>query len=306
MIDKLNDSYKIILKDNKYVSINYDNIDKLISTFDSNSITYWLDSNPYNILDIGIEDIINFLLIYHTIGDYCFFGDPKWEIDTINGKMDGSFAIMYLIVERYKKNKDFNMTFSEFSDFLKGNVEIPLLKNRYDNLVIMNEFIKKNGSFYKLISDYNTDIDLFEFIISNLSYFKDESYYDNKEILFYKRAQLLVSDILHVFESIDNRVVDYSHLIGCADYKIPQVLRCYGCISFSKELEELVDNKILIEEGSLEELSIRCSTLEVINYIYLKLNKKYQRMDINDYLWLLSQDKSKMNKPYHRTITSHY
>ena len=306
IFDKLNSSFKLVLENNNLVTIDYKKVDELINTFDSNSITYWLDSNPFNILNMNVESIINFLLIYHTIGDYCFFGNPKWEIDTVNGKMDGSFAIMYLIIERFKINNDFNMSFSEFSDLLKGNVEIPLLKNRYDNLVIMNDFIRKNGSFYDLIKNYNSDINLFSFIINNFSYFKDVSIFHDNEILYYKRAQLLVSDILHVLKSKTGIDVDYSHLIGCADYKIPQVLRCYGCIKFSKELEDKVDNMILIDENSIEELSIRSATLEVINYIYLKLNKKFYRMDINDYLWLLSQDKVMMNKPYHRTITNHY
>ncbi len=306
IFDKLNSSFKLVLENNNLVTIDYKKVDELINTFDSNSITYWLDSNPFNILNMNVESIINFLLIYHTIGDYCFFGNPKWEIDTVNGKMDGSFAIMYLIIERFKINNDFNMSFSEFSDLLKGNVEIPLLKNRYDNLVIMNDFIRKNGSFYDLIKNYNSDIELFSFIINNFSYFKDVSIFHDNEILYYKRAQLLVSDILHVLKSKTGIDVDYSHLIGCADYKIPQVLRCYGCIKFSKELEDKVDNMILIDENSIEELSIRSATLEVINYIYLKLNKKFYRMDINDYLWLLSQDKVMMNKPYHRTITNHY
>lgn len=306
IFDKLNSSFKLVLENNNLVTIDYKKVDELINTFDSNSITYWLDSNPFNILNMNVESIINFLLIYHTIGDYCFFGNPKWEIDTVNGKMDGSFAIMYLIIERFKINNDFNMSFSEFSDLLKGNVEIPLLKNRYDNLVIMNDFIRKNGSFYDLIKNYNSDIELFSFIINNFSYFKDVSIFHDNEILYYKRAQLLVSDILHVLKSKTGIDVDYSHLIGCADYKIPQVLRCYGCIKFSKELEDKVDNMILIDENSIEELSIRSATLEVINYIYLKLNKKFYRMDINDYLWLLSQDKVMMNKTYHRTITNHY
>ena len=47
-------------------------------------------------------------------------------------------------------------------------------------------------------------------------------------------------------------------------------------------------------------------TLKVIHYIYEKLGKKYDRMDINDFIWLLGQDKSKMIKPYHRTLTKHY
>ena len=77
-------------------------------------------------------------------------------------------------------------------------------------------------------------------------------------------------------------------------------------LEFSDSLKEKVDSKIEIAECSLEEIEIRANTLKVINYIYEKINKEYSRMDINDFIWLLGQDKAKMTKPYHRTLTKHY
>lgn len=307
LIDELNTSYKYVCDNSKNVKINYDKIDNMINQIKNSSVDYWLDSNPYNLMDMDISEIINFLFIYHAVGDYCFWGNPKWEVKTEIGTMDGSYAIMYLILNRFKSNNDFEMSFDEFKDLLKGNVTIPLLEDRYQNLVKMNEFLKsKNKTFYELIKELNIDSDLFEFIVNNLDYFKDVSNYDGKEILFYKRAQLLTSDILHVREKKGNAKVDYSHLIGCADYKIPQVMRCYRMLEFSDSLCEKVDSKIELKEGSLEEVEIRANTLKVIDYIYEKLNKEYSRMDINDFIWLLGQDKSKMIKPYHRTLTKHY
>lgn len=43
------------------------------------------------------------------------------------------------------------------------------------------------------------------------------------------------------------------------------------------------------------------STSDIINFLLI-----YHTMDINDFIWLLGQDKSKMTKPYHRTLTNHY
>ena len=307
LTEKLTTSYKMVCENAKHVKINFEKVDEMIEQLKNSSIAYWLDSNPYGLLDMNLEDIINFLLIYHTIGDYCFWGDPKWEIETPEGVLDGSFAIMYLVIQHFQKNQNFDMSFEEFSKLLKGNVEIPLLQNRYDNLVIMNDFLKKHKkSFYEMIKDTTSDIELVEFLIKELPYFEDVSVYDEKEIYFYKRAQLLTSDILHVMEKKEKRKIDYSHIIGCADYKIPQVMRCYGMLEFDEELANKVDNKIELEENSREEIEIRAADLAIINYIYEKLEKKQSRMDINDFIWLLGQDKSKMTKPYHRTLTSHY
>ena len=307
LIDRLNISYRKVCDNSQTVKINYSKIDGMINQIRNSSVAYWLDSNPYGIMDMDVESIVNFLFIYHTIGDYCFWGDPKWKVQTNLGTMDGSYAIMYLILNRFKSNSNFEMSFYEFKELLKGNVTIPLLEDRYNNLVYMNEYLKKSGkSFYDRIKDLNIDSQLFEFIVSNLDYFKDVSTYDGEEILFYKRAQLLTSDILHVREKKEKIYVDYSHLIGCADYKIPQVMRCYGMLEFSDSLAYKVDNKIELEEGSKEEVEIRANALKVIDYIYKELDRKYSHMDINDFIWLLGQDKSKMTKLYHRTLTNHY
>ena len=54
------------------------------------------------------------------------------------------------------------------------------------------------------------------------------------------------------------------------------------------------------------EIEIRANDLIVIDYIANKLDNKVTRSDINDYIWCLGQDKIKMLKPYHRTLTNHY
>ena len=83
-------------------------------------------------------------------------------------------------------------------------------------------------------------------------------------------------------------------------------MRCMGILEFSDKLANLVDNKIELKEGSEMEVEIRANDLVVLDYMAEKLNERISRMDLNDYIWLLGQDKSKMTKPYHRTLTIHY
>lgn len=307
LLSKIKESTKFVSNNSKYVRINYEKIDEILVNGEFNDIRYWLDSNPFGLLDMNYRDIINFLLLYHTIGDFCFWGDPKWEIDSEVGKLDGSYAIMYILINRFKNNNDFNMSYEDFADMLKGNVEIPLLKERYNCLVEMNSYLDSIGrDFYDEIKDIKVDIELLDYIVSNFSYFKDESTYEGETIYFYKRAQLIVSDILHVRKMLENIQVDYSNLLGCADYKIPQVMNSLGMLDYDYNLEYKLATRVEIEEGDPMEVEIRANDLVVIDYIYEKLDGKVCRMDINDYIWLLGQDKSKINKNYHRTKTIHY
>lgn len=308
LLEQICETTKYVSEHSQYVKINYQRLDEIIAAGDFDTIGYWLDSNPFGLLDLSYREIINFLLVYHTIGDYCFWGDPKWEIQTNDGEvLDGSYAIMYLLIQRFKEGKSFAMSMLTFSTLLDGNVEIPLLKERYACLCEMNCYLDSLGTdFYDAIQDMKDDVSLLDYLVEHLSYFKDEWDYQGKKVYFYKRAQLLTSDILHVRKMIEKVDVSYSHLVGCADYKIPQVMRCQGILEFNEELSHLVDSKQELEAGSPMEIEIRANNLVVIDYIAKKLNEKVARMDINDYIWLLGQDKSKMVKPYHRTLTICY
>ena len=78
---------------------------------------------------MGIEKIVNFLLIFESIG-FSFWGNPKWTIDLNGNSKDGSDALLYLMINYVKNNNstDFsNITFYEFRNIFLGNVDIPLL-----------------------------------------------------------------------------------------------------------------------------------------------------------------------------------
>ena len=305
ILNKIKESIYYVKDNAEYVEINYKALDEIIKNINLENNIHWLISNPFGILNMDIKDIMYYLLVLHTIGDYCFWGDNKWSIETSDGVLDGTYAIMYLILKRMQSKKSFNMTKNEFKEFLKGNNEIPLLDDRYKNLCIMNEYLK-GRNFYDLIKDKKKDSELLVYLTQNLPYLKDVSIYQGESIYFYKRAQLMVSDILHIREYIEKVDVDYANLMGCADYKIPQVLNNLGVLIYSKDLDNKIMARQELKENSEEEIEIRACDLVVIDYIYQKLNGKISRMDINDYLWLLGQDKKKITKPYHRTLTNHY
>lgn len=157
MLEKIKESCNYVAKNSKYVSINYDVLDEYIKHIDLRNLKFWLSSNPYNLFDMDIDKIINFMLIFDSI-DYCFWGQPKWTIETLEGKKDGCDALLYALLNYVKKvdKVDFsNVSFKEFSDILKGNVDIPFLKERYDTVVSICDIVNKkmNGNFYNYIKN---------------------------------------------------------------------------------------------------------------------------------------------------------
>lgn len=308
--DKILDSCKYVVDNSKYVKINEDKINELDLNMDLSKPNHWLMGNPYGILNYDINELIHFLFIFGSI-DCSFWGEPKWQIED-NGKfVDGAFGLLYVITKIKKElgHLDFTkISYELFDEYFTGNVKIPLIEERYQIVREVSKVIndKFNGNIYEKIKDMTNDIDLFNFIISNFPCFKDERTYDGKTIYFYKLAQLLTSDILHLRKELENIDVDYSHLVGCSDYKIPQVLRGLGILDYNLELANLVNNKIEILENSKYEIEIRASMIIVINMIKEKLDGNIAAIDINDIIWGMGQDKSKKLKPYHLTRTLNY
>lgn len=309
MLDKIKSSCKYVVENSQHVKIDYSKLDDFIANIDCNNLKNWLLYNPYNLLDLDIETLVNFLLVFESI-DYSFWGQPKWTIETEDGLKDGSDALLYDMLKYAKKlgNATFNdVSFNEFRNILKGNIEIPFLEERYKTISEINEIVNKkmSGNFYKYIKNITSDTELFNLIINNFESFKDERIYDGKVIYFYKLAQLLTSDILHLREEIEKITVDYSNLIGCADYKIPQVLRALGITEYDKELSYMVDNKKEIEISSKYEVEIRASQIFVLGYIKNRLNS-FKSVDINDFLFNYSKKLKNIVKPYHLCRNKNY
>lgn len=309
MLDKIRSTCKYVVDNSTYVKINYNKLDDFIKTIAPSNLKSWILYNPYNILELDIETLINFLLIFQSI-DYSFWGQPKWKINTEEGIKDGSDALLYIMLKYVKetKNTDFStMTIEEFKKLLEGNIEIPLLQERYNTVYNISKTVSEqmNGSFYKYIKNVYTDTELFNIIISNFKSFKDERTYKGKTIYLYKLAQLLTSDILHIREEAEGIQVDYSNLVGCSDYRIPQTLRALDILEYNEELSAIIDKQEPIEISSEYEVEIRSNQLVVIDYITNKLDNA-KSIDINDYLYMYSKKIKDIAKPYHLCRNTNY
>lgn len=284
MLDKVLETSKFVVDNAKQVTINYDKVNGLIDKLLEFNNVHYLTKVPYPIYDMETCDIVNFLLIYDSI-DFSFWGNPKWTIDINSNKLDGGIALLHCIYNLFEGRSSLdvykeieNMSLEKFRKILNGNVEIPLLKERYNIIVNIAKIVNKNmnGNFYSYIKNMDNDKDIFNVIIDNFSSFQDIRKYKGHTIYFYKLAQLLTSDILHVIERKENRKVNYSNLVGCTDYKIPQVLEGVGILEYDDTLSLLLDSKTEMEENSEYEVEIRASMLVVINYIYERINRRIE------------------------------
>lgn len=73
---EIKNTCRFVMNSSEHVKINYCKLDKFIKNIDCSNLENWLMSNPYNLLDLDTETIVNLLLVFECIC-YSFWGDPK-------------------------------------------------------------------------------------------------------------------------------------------------------------------------------------------------------------------------------------
>ena len=317
-IDVVKTTTKNVVNNAKHVNISTESIKQFVSKRPP-KYGHWLDNFPW-LTSMGNYSILMDIIFAFNSISFCYWGDPKWEKCIFDKDVDGSHLLLmclkeavYNDINALKPLSLTKMNYDKFIDMLKGAQHLKYIKERYQNLKRLGNLMcrKYDGNYYEFLNYSRGDVvKLFEIIVNDLSGFKDCSIYNGYKVCYYKRAQLLISDINYCMKkSGHDEINGVNRLTACADYKIPKMLRMFGIISYDETLSLQVDEKNEIKEGSSEENEIRSATIvsiEIIKNEYNKLGVNTTSMNINDDLWILSQTMSSKTKPYHRTRTMKY
>jgi len=318
-MNKILETTKFVIENAKYVKINQKAINEFCKVFERSHISHWINHTPFDISNLKDNEKVSFLLIFNSIS-FSYWGEPKWTIEYKGEKVDGAFGMISALGKAIENKIPIlnmkwlaNISEDDFEKITKGNTKIPLSNTRLKILREIGQITMKSldGDFTKLINKAKGDvIKLLDLIILTFPSFNDEVTYKGKKVYFYKRAQLLISDIYQIFKGKGmGNLSNINQLTACADYKLPMVLRKLGILEYSEDLAKKIDNKIEIQKDSEEETEIRASTIWANEFIKEKLRNKIRDIEsihTNDHLWLLGQIKTPKDKPYHLTRTTAY
>jgi len=316
------DSVKLVIEKSKFVYIN----EQAILDF-SKGVTgkEFEDSEfgPETILPKSAteEQQIALAFVYNSI-NFCYWGEPKWRVQ-INGNFyDGSSGMLRAVKNAVENGFNLldpkyleNLSEKDLAKILKGNVEIPLFQERLDLLRELGKNLleKYGGAFKKVVEKAGGDaVKIVELLAKDFpKVFNDVASYQGQEVKFYKRAQLVPAHLfdLSKFGLISMPLSGYNELTAFADYKVPQLLRKFGILEYTKELTDKIDNKVEIPSGSDEEIEIRANTIWAIELATKILKEKFLQANaakVDGIFWFKGQIKSPDNKPYHRTKTIWY
>ena len=303
----------------KDVHIDSYQVKEFCGAFNRDKSRHWLSSGPCDLLSLPPDERLAFLFVLNSIS-FSYWGEPKWRVDHENKSYDGTWA-MIASIEKARKigipilQPEYlaDLSSEDMEKMLSGNVKIPLHKERLGILRELGQVMlqKYQRNFRNVVDEGGRNArDLCRILVSDFAFFDDRRQHEGEVIGFYKRAQLLASDIAHMF--LDDRslaIEGVEELSACADYKLPQVLRRHAIMEYSPELAQIVDNEVELPVGDPKEIEIRSNTIYAIELIKYTLQASFttiDSMEINDYLWLEGQLKSPTDRPYHRTRTTDY
>ncbi|MBS3169768.1 queuosine salvage family protein [Candidatus Woesearchaeota archaeon] len=312
---------KFVVENAQHISINKNALVSFSKNFHHGDVNHWLSAAPVDFSALSEEEILNFLLVYSTIG-FCYWGNQPWSVKYRGKKHLGSFAMLAAIMKAHEKGIQIldpkyrsRINAQEFSEILeiKENNQIYLFQERLAFLhesgaVILEKYDGKISTLLKL-GDGDV-IKLLDILTRDFLAYNDFYTYCGKKISFNKKAQLFISDVFQIFggEGIGH-FHNIQKLTALADYRIPQVLRNLGILVYSPELADKIDRGILISKGSPEEIELRAGMIWAVHLIYNLIKEREQRVlpiGVNDHLWLLRRQKFSDDHIHHKTITTGY
>ena len=167
-----------------------------------------------------------------------------------------------------------------------------------------------HGRFEELIRAADESAERLASLLTEMPFYRDVAWYEDREIAFYKRAQLTAADLAAAFagESF-GRFGDLSALTLFADNLVPHVLRCEGVLVYDASLASRIDSGELIPPASPEEVEIRACAVHAVEQMAGAVTLPEGRLSPQrlDYLlWTRGQHPDLKAHPRHRTRTVYY
>jgi len=150
---------------------------------------------------------------------------------------------------------------------------------------------------------YSDGEGLIERLVLEFPRFNDSSIYLEKEVNFYKLAQLafwgIHGELAHVGHF---KVEDMESMTAFADYIVPVALIVMKITQYSNELEEKIMSGKMIERDSAEEIEIRAASI----YATAKLTESVNRRREDVEKIIIPQLDYRLWKHYHATHFPHH
>ena len=307
----------------EHVKINPDKVNSFCQKLDfQRDPTPWFSMLPLQIEQTDFESILRYYMLF-TATSFTYWPRPKWNISYQGEPLNGCLSLATCYAQAIR-NKLLSLSpedwtkidvplYLEITQSDSGTI-ISMAEERVKALNSIGHLIssKYSNSFHKFMNIHH-DAEEMVYLLANSAYSFDDvhAYRGAPPIPFLKKAQLYVA-VLAYYKALYDGIAlpKANHLTACADYKLPQLLRDHGLISYSAELSQLINTGQIISNGSAYEVEIRAAVVAVVEMMRLEVcsqkSATVTAMQINDMIWMAAMGANKTGCPHHKTYTVYY
>jgi hypothetical protein len=278
-------------------------------------------AHPCHFLD-DPEETVRWIFVLDVL-NHCFWADPGQPVWTVSyrGKSFSGYWGLAACLKRAMEQR-FPITSAAYlaripehdlRGIFAGEGEIPMFAERLTNLREAGRVLQAHWQadiVHLVHAARESAVRTAALVVDSFPSFRDEAAYEGSTVAFWKRAQIFAADLYHAFSGKGwGAFPDIDRLTAFADYKLPQVLRHLGVLSYRDELAAQIDRRAELRAGSEEEVEIRAMTVwavEALRIAFLNAGRRVTSMQIDNWLWQLGQLDAFRTKPYHRCRTIFY
>ena len=272
----------------------------------------------------GTEETLRWIFVLDVL-NHCFWpdkGKPVWTVSYKGRDYSGYWGLAASLKRALERdfpisNPEYLAELSErdLRSIFSGTdeAEIPLLEERLVSLREAGQAIlsRWQGDIVHLLEETRgSAVETVQQVVASFASFQDQADYRGRTVYFWKRAQLFVADVHAAFAGEGwGKFDDLAELTAFADYKLPQVLREMGLISYHPDLAKQVDLRENLAAGGEEEVEIRAMTIWAVDALKEALGRRGKAVTssaVDQWLWQLGQLEPFRRRPYHRCRTIYY
>ncbi len=202
------------------------------------------------------------------------------------------------------------ITRTDLEGIFRANIEMPMLDERTEILNTVGTTLVDNyrGRFHRFVRScapamYAEGEGLLERLLIEFPRFDDTSIYRGRQVHIHKLAQLALWT-LHMALRPGGRweLADLAMMTAFADYIVPMALDVMGILGYSPDLAARIDEGVMLDRDSEEEIEIRSHTL----YATALLTDAINALRPPDLQLVIPQVDFRLWSHYHATFRPHH
>ena len=265
------------------------------------------------------EDIIRKTMLINTLNFAFtdFESQIKYALNVGDNTFSDTDAMVYQIDQAVEVGIDFydghylrDITETTFKSIFRANIEMPMSKEKTDVLNQVGQILVEEykGDWLNFVKSgpkklYQNGEGLIERLVSQFERFRDTSIYLGEEVHFLKLAQLAFWGIHRELGKYgDFYIEDMENMTAFADYIVPVALEKMKIITYSEKLKNKIEQGVLIESDSIEEIEIRAATL----FVTAQLTEEINKLRLDDEKIIIPQLDFKLWTDFHANKSPHH